>query len=143
MNTATRPLQAPRSRSKPSSAADRRNAARKSTSEFTAGQRVRVNDDVRPKRYAGQQGSIVEVRRVVPLPIARELARQGRRPNNGDVEIGLRLGKITQSNNYTTAWFLPHELAAVEVGQRRPVGACGLANDEDDQMLAADELRAS
>ncbi|MGD0944927.1 MAG: hypothetical protein ABR972_11725 [Acidimicrobiales bacterium] len=138
MNTATRPLQAPRS-----NAAGSRNAARKSTSEFTASQRVRVNDDVRPVRYAGQQGSIVEVRRVVPLAIVRELARQGKRPNNGDIEIGVRLGKITRSNNFTTAWFLPHELAAVEVGQRRPEAVCGLADAANDQVLAVDELRAS
>jgi hypothetical protein len=104
---------------------------------------VRVNDDVRPEYYAGQQGSIVEVRRVVPLAIVRELARRGRRPNNGDVEIGVRLGEISRSNNYTTAWFLPHELAAVEVGQRRPEAVCGRASVADDQMPAVDELRAS
>ncbi len=104
MTTATRPLRASRSRSKPSNAVGSRSAARKITSEFTAGQRVRVNDDV---------------------------------------EIGVRLGEITRSNNYTTAWFLPQELAAVEVGQRRPVGVCGLADAADEQMPALNELRAS
>jgi hypothetical protein len=130
-------------RSEPAIAADKRNGARKSISQFTTGQRVRVNDDVRPEQFAGQQGAIVEVRRVVPLAIVRELVRRGKRPNNGDVEIGVRLGKFSRSNNYTTAWFVPHELAAVKVSQRRPVGVCGLADAADDQMPAVDELRAS
>jgi hypothetical protein len=104
---------------------------------------VRVNGDVRPEYYAGQQGSIVEVRRVPLLGVVCELSRRGKRPNNGDVEMGVQLGKITRSNNYTTAWSLPHELAAVEVGQRRPEGVCGLADAADGQMPAVKELRAS
>jgi hypothetical protein len=87
--------QAPRLGSKRSTAAGSRNGARKSTSEFTAGQPVRVNGDVRPEYYAGQQGSIVEVRRVPLLGVVRELARRGKRPNNGDVEIGVQFGRIS------------------------------------------------
>ena len=81
--------------SKPTSAAGGRNAARKSTREFTAGQRVRVDDDVRSGYYADQQGTIVEVRRVVLLGVVRELSRRGKRPNNGDVEIGVQFGRIS------------------------------------------------
>jgi hypothetical protein len=33
------------------------------------------------------------------------------------------------------------ELAAAEVGQRPPVGVCGLADAADDQMPALNELR--
>lgn len=57
---------------------------------------MRVDDDVVGSGYyAGQQGSIVEVRRVVLLGVVRELARRGKRPKNGDVEIGVQFGKIS------------------------------------------------
>jgi hypothetical protein len=77
---------------------------------------VRVNDDVRPKQFAGKPGTVVEVRRVVPLSIVRGLALQGKRPSNGDIEIGVRLGNITRSQNFMPVWFLPHELVAAKVG---------------------------
>jgi hypothetical protein len=63
--------------------------------------------------------------------------------NNGDVETGVRLGKITRSNNYTTAWSLPHELAVVEMGQRRPEGVCGLADAADGQIARGEGIEGA
>jgi hypothetical protein len=58
---------------------------------------VRVDDDdvVGSGYYAGHQGTIVEVRRVVLLGVVRELSRRGKRPNKGDVEIGVQFGRIS------------------------------------------------
>jgi len=89
---------------------------------FALGQTVRVNDGVRPRRDAGPTGTVVDVARVVPEGIVRELYRQGKTTNNGDVEIGVRFGR--QTSHTTAIWFQPRELTITQVGQRRP-GASG------------------
>ena len=88
---------------------------------FHVGEVVRVNDSVLPVKFAGRQGVVTEVRRVVPLRVVRRLALEGKLPNNGDVEIGVDLaGAGARGQLETDAWFLPHELTAVTALSYRP-----------------------
>jgi hypothetical protein len=60
---------------------------------FKPGQSVVVNADVRPARFAGKTGTVVEV---------------------GE-ELGVRLG--SERSHTSLTWFLPKELSPLEVGQ--------------------------
>jgi hypothetical protein len=64
------------------------------TSELTVGQSVRVNDGVRPSRFSGKIGIIVENRRE---------------------EVGIRFGRKTSHTAAT--WFRHHEINPAKVGQ--------------------------
>ena len=79
---------------------------------FAVGQPVHVRDDVRPRQYAGRQGTVAEVRRVVPKSVVDALHRRGKTTNNGDFEIGVDFSSETVVDNLRpNAWFLPRELA--------------------------------
>lgn len=87
---------------------------------FEAGQRVRVHDDVRPCRFAAQEGWVAEVRRVVPAPIAPKLHRAGRLSGNGAFEIGVDFSSLRAVGDLRVdAWFVPWELSPVEGAPRR------------------------
>lgn len=106
-------------------------AARDGDGGFAIGQLVCVRDGVRPRQYAGRQGAVAEVRRVVPKEIADALHAQGKCTNNGDFEIGVDFSSEAIIENLrASAWFLPRELARTKAIHRRSKAPSSPASPE-------------
>ena len=104
-------------------------AARDGDGGFAVGQAVRVNDDVRPRQYAGRRGVVAEVRRVVPREIVDALHARGKCTSNGAFEIGIDFSKETVvANLRADAWFLPWELVPTKAIHRRSTAPSSPAN---------------
>jgi len=102
---------------------------------FHVGDRVLVNHDVPPPRYAGRVGTVAEVRHVVPRTIAGKLDAERKTR-----EVGVDFCSADALGKKTDAWFLPGELAAVEGVPGRytaPRSHAKRASGETDRGVAA------
>ena len=107
---------------------------------FKLGHLVRVNDGVKPLKFAGREGVVASVRRVNPrahlvvighTTTAKNVAGKERQvtvpiteeqPLTPDIEIGVDFGgQLAEREPSPDAWFVAEELTGIIAMSRRPI----------------------